>query len=514
MVRAPVACLHEIFTQDLAKKVDNMPMGFVSFSTRFVWVSGLALASASALGQGLFPGESFGDQQGHSGGPSANLEVQGIDRKAETDLAQRNTELANAQLRLQQCAAEESAANNNAKAANSQNNAQAMERMAQPAGKLVSGVIGSAMTEKVKASDVKDRIARAVDKANGGGDGGGTNYYKAPDEDGTVEINRPRIKAYCTTHEPTDVTNCTATELDRARTKADSWTRQYQQAMRDEKGGNELSNGLITGGVETALAAVGTGLMMSGQHSSAAAMRENAKLQRKACEQAANNAIADIQKSIARITKYRDQDMMNSALRAAALERLARDAKTGPLPGIPVDLSGPQSLAAVGGGKVVRSPSDSGGGGGGGAPGGGGGGGDSGGGGWGFGGGKDDQPGGGGLPAQGDSGTLSVDAGGGGGGGGFGFGPMSDPGALPAPALDPGAELPVEGEIQMAFGDGGLNVLMSRARRRLMAHAPELVKSLDLNVLAKSLDKKPEPEPEQAPEQAAERQPANLKGQL
>jgi hypothetical protein len=142
---------------------------------------------------------------------------------------------------------------------------------------------------------------------------------------------------------------------------------------------------------------------------------------------------------------------------------------------------------AVGGGPVLQDNGS----GGGSSPSGGGGGGSGGGVGdpkWSFGGADSGPAGGGGLPPQPEGAGW---AGNNSSGGGFGKNPFAaglglgkdkeGEGEGPAPASEEGAS--------KVLGDGGLNLMLTRARMRLVKHSATLVKSVDMKKMAQGLKK-------------------------
>jgi hypothetical protein len=252
---------------------------------------------------------------------------------------------------------------------------------------------------------------------------------------------------------------------------------EMDQAKRDLAGTSHLTSQAVTGAIAATLQTVGAGLALNASQKGNKFGRENAALSRAACEQGAQIEIDSLTRERQRIEADKANAIMQAALAAAAEQNIGEDVqKLAPgeptkLPPIPI--AGAPLPSSAKKGNFALTPGNGGGGGGGAVGGGGGGGGGGQSPGWNFGGGGGDSGMGGGLPAQGQSTATAFEGSGGGGDfGGFGEEP------LPEEALM-GEEMG-EGEFAQApaVGDGGLNVLMSRARIIYAKNASTLIRSL------------------------------------
>ena len=464
-----------------------------------------------------------------SGNPQAaaalNQGIQGIERSYAEQLEQQQRQLQAAQFQLSQCATEEGNTKAQAKAQDTQAMAGALSGivsggLAPSAGNVVGALLSDAGNEKVRAKALMEQIPKQVDDVN---KTYGGSVLQGPDRTTGIIRSAPgarnAIEAYCENQKgighqpeakpgesPTDfsirenawsnkITRCTSeakSNIDSARSEFQS---QYQEAQRNFKGGSDLTSATTTMALQTTVASVGSGLQLWGQHAGTKAQLQNAAAQRASCEQQAKALIDQTNRAIARLEKQKADDILSATLQAAAAAQNQNPISKGlGSPGIGVGTG--QDL---GSGKSGFDPSKFGnnaannGAGGGGGGGGGGGAPDAGNVAWNFGGGKEGPAGGGGLPQQPDAASYSGDGGGGGGfGGGFGSGlPTEDP------SLGQKSVAEVPAEAGPAFGDGGIAVLIARARMRYAHHAAELVRSIDLKTVSQ---KQPEaPQPDRAP---------------
>lgn len=217
---------------------------------------------------------------------------------------------------------------------------------------------------------------------------------------------------------------------------------------------------------------------------------QNADLQRQMCEQAARDQMDAVKKAISDLNARRARALMNAQLMGDASGQKGLGAPSlgsgengdGTAGGV-VNAGAPSSLTPAGAKGLAAAPGAEGGGSpgaaaaGGGAGAGGGGNAD-----WTFGAGG--PPG---VPASGPMEQPSFDVAGGGGGGGgygaFGGGPEAFGGV--DPFADPnGYGATGTGAAGEGIGDGGLLVVLARARMRLADHADQLVRRMPLDKMA------------------------------
>lgn len=252
--------------------------------------------------------------------------------------------------------------------------------------------------------------------------------------------------------------------------------------------GGEVMKGLLNNVAQSVGQGVASGIGKHADQQAADNANKNSDMQLQQCQNDANLAIANAQNAIKKLGDDRSRALLDAQLASSASNQrrtptLASDgsgAAGGTAnAGAPDGLNGTKGLNLAGGGGAAAPA------GGGAAAGGGGGGAGGGAADWTFGSG-------GAAAASGGGGPLGADgydvAGGGGGGGGFspfgndmGFGPdlFGDPNANRGLAG-------IEDGQGGGFGDGGLMVLLIRARSRLAAHASDLVKSVDMKKMAAS----------------------------
>jgi hypothetical protein len=263
--------------------------------------------------------------------------------------------------------------------------------------------------------------------------------------------------------------------------------------MRDFAGSSHLTSQAVTGAIAATLSTVGAGLALNASQKGNKFGRENAALTRAACEQGAQIEIDSLARERQRIEADKANAIMQAALAAAAEQNIGEDvqklAPGEPTKLAPIPIAGAPLPSATKKGNFALTPG--GGNGAGGGPTGGGGGQSPG---WNFGGGGGDSAMGGGLPTQGQATASAFEGSGGGDFGGFGGG---------EPPLEEGlmGEEGVEGEFAVApaVGDGGLNVLLSRARIIYAKNASTLVRSLSARPLARSQNPGPTPASVESP---------------
>lgn len=282
--------------------------------------------------------------------------------------------------------------------------------------------------------------------------------------------------------------------INKADRRASQMNEQYAQAKRDAAGSGDLMGPLLTAGLAGAALAYGNSVRTQTAALTAPLQAQLSAEKRAACMSEADLAIADVNRRIAQLQKNRDFALSSIAsqfkLPRSVIDNLA----------VPVidplavnNNSGPLAAAAGGGGLVpyVAPFTKDGGapaaGGGSGGGGGGGSGGASGGSdlAWTYGG-NGGNAGGGSIPAQ--PGETSFDGGGGG-------NVFAAAGAASAEGgLNTGLEYQNSTDGQQggfAVGDGGMRLMMARARLRLSNHQTELLRDLDLRTMAKSSSEEP-----------------------
>lgn len=284
--------------------------------------------------------------------------------------------------------------------------------------------------------------------------------------------------------------------INRADRRASQMNEQYAQAKRDAAGSGDLMGPLLTAGLAGAALAYGNSVRTQTAAITGPLQAQLSEEKRAACLAEADLAIADVNRRMAQLQKNRDFALSQIAsqfkLPRSVIDNLNVPV-IDPLSTNNNNPGGALAAAAGGAGLVPYVPpftkDGAGGAPAGGASGGGGGGGGGASGGsdlawtYGQGGGA---AGGGSIPAQ--PGESSFE----GGGGASVFaaaGPASAEGGL-----NMGLEVPGPGQEQQgsfAVGDGGIRLMMARARMRLSNHQTELLRDLDLRTMAKSSSEEP-----------------------
>lgn len=405
-------------------------------------------------------------------------EILALNRQYDDQKLQSQQELDAANIQMAQCQNDEAAAKINAAAEKAQAKAQAAGNMVNQLGSTVgdwtSAVDKMASGEKGKAEET---IKNVKDEAREWG----------LSVNGTTVSGTGNVSSQgCQANGLTDYNKCTFATNGKKR----DLQAQLAEATKNQSGAKDLLSPVLKTALTAGMAAMGNHFQMQASNAQNKATLQNAGLARQQCELNVNNSIANANRALARVDSLRSQDLLNASLRFAANRNL-------PKPGVDVTGNFTPTFGAGGGGSADGLVGGAPAGGGGGGPqaagasaggGGGGGGGPSAGDApWGFGNSKGDAGGGGGLPQQPEAASFAQDSGGGGGFGGFGSGDApADLAASEQPNFGPGGQ-------SMALGDGGLDVLLSRLRRRLAAHAQDLIKPMQAPSLAKSPSNEREP---------------------
>jgi|GEM_PF-2115357 len=431
---------------------------------------------------------------------NARIQQQEIKQQYASRIAEAETQLARAKNELANCAIQqkldEAAAKAQAAQAQGQQMQNALQQAAGPIGKLADGALSGAGAEKKDTQKAIERL---------GGDAKTelniSNVTKSSDLDGKCSDGKFLQDCGNATNPvavrfgggPDKAPACAMMATRRCRDIQDDLAKKEK----DLKGANHMTSDLVTGALTVGVAALGYGLQANLQKKANEAGAENSKLQREMCENAANLAINEAQKQLALLQNNQDEALVLASLNpnfnptnpagGTTSQNGGSDVLVdpgtagggisfngnglGPQGGLSPALpptGGAAGTTPSGGAPMAASPATSGGA----APG------DNA---WTFGSGQNGGPPNG-IPLQADAGSYGGETG----GGGFFGGP-------PANGTAGGGGGPLilledeEGGSPMAgFGDGGLNVLLSKMRQRLAAHGPELRRSVDLSPMARA----------------------------
>jgi ribosome-binding protein aMBF1 (putative translation factor) len=406
--------------------------------------------------------------------------------EAENQVARAQNELANCAIQEQMDVAKAKGDKSAADGQAAQNLASGLGEPLSSLGKAAEGVLSGGGDEKKYADNTMKAVKRETEeRANEG--------FNPPDTSGLVTVSKPKGETYCKNKYPsTTPAEESAKETLRRdcykdlQAEARDLTTRYQNAQKDFKGASHMTSDAFAGVLGAGVAALGYGMQTGANKGNLKMAEDNAKMVRQQCENAANLAISEAQKLLAKLTADRDEALVLASLTGPTLmptnptggtsdsnDVLVENynpgggiAYNGTGLGAPQNLN-PATIAAVKppGGGDASTPIAGAPGGGGGSPGGG----DA----WTFGGGAGNSTGAG-LPMQADAGTYGAE-----GGGGFFGGPPSNDGGGGLGGLLASEEYEEGAGGSAAFGDGGIQVLLSKMRQRLAAHGHELRKSLD-----------------------------------